>query len=188
MSIPLTDTAPTRRRNKPLLVGLAMIAMALLGTISVAWLGNYRINLTPSEPLGLWRVVKLDRPAAVGDLVFICPPQSAAMREARARGYLRSGLCPGAVAPLIKTVVAVAGQRVQVRASVNVDGRPVPSSSLAQRDGQGRPMTPFPGGIVPADYVFLHSPFSGSYDSRYFGPVPASGILGLAQEVLTYAP
>ncbi|MGO7748441.1 conjugal transfer protein TraF, partial [Rhizobium ruizarguesonis] len=26
------------------------------------------------------------------------------------------------------------------------------------------------------------------YDSRYFGPLPVSGILGLAQKVLTYAP
>ncbi|MDX0760458.1 conjugal transfer protein TraF, partial [Sinorhizobium medicae] len=42
--------------------------------------------------------------------------------------------------------------------------------------------------FVPANYVFLHSRFAGSYDSRYFGPVPASGILGLAQEVLTYEP
>lgn len=188
MTIPLIATALMRRRNKPLLLALAMITMALLGMISVAWFGNYRINLTPSEPLGIWRVVKLGRRAAVGDLVFICPPQTAAMREARARGYLRSGLCPTGVAPLIKTVVAVDGQRVEVGASVNVDGRPVTSSSVAQRDGQGRPMTQFPGGVVAADYVFLHSPFAGSYDSRYFGPLPAAGILGLAREVLTYAP
>ncbi|MCA1494485.1 conjugative transfer signal peptidase TraF [Ensifer sp. NBAIM29] len=188
MTRPLIALALTRRRNKPLLLGLATITMALLGTISVAWFGDYRVNLTPSEPLGLWRVVRLDRPSTVGDLVVICPPQTAAMREARIRGYLRSGLCPGGVAPLIKTIVAVEGQRVEVGASVNVDGRPIPSSNVAQRDGHGRSTTRFPGGIVPADYVFLHSPFSGSYDSRYFGPVPASGIRGLAQEVLTYAP
>ncbi|MCZ4093405.1 conjugative transfer signal peptidase TraF [Sinorhizobium psoraleae] len=188
MTVPLIETAPMRRSGKPLPLVLATITAALLGAISVAWFGEYRVNLTPSEPLGLWRVVRLDRPAAVGDLVFICPPPTAAMREARIRGYLRPGLCAGGVAPLIKTVVAVAGQRVEVRASINVDGRPVPSSSVAQRDGRGRPMVRFPSGIVAADNVFLHSPFSGSYDSRYFGPVPAAGILGLAREVLTYAP
>lgn len=186
MTIPLIAMALIRRRDKPLLLG--SVTMALLGTISVAWFGDYRINLTPSEPLGLWRVVRLDRPAAVGDLVFICPPLTAAMREAQIRGYLRPGLCPGCVAPLIKTVIAVTGQRVEVGASVTVNQEPVPSSATAQRDGQGRPMTPFRGGIVPADYVFLHSAFAGSYDSRYFGPLPASNILGLAQEVLTYAP
>ncbi|MBB4189438.1 conjugative transfer signal peptidase TraF [Sinorhizobium terangae] len=188
MTVPLIETAPMRRSGKPLLLVLATITAALLGAISVVWFGDYRVNLTPSEPLGLWRIVRLDRPAAVGDLVFICPPLTATMRQARTRGYLRPGLCAGGVAPLIKTVVAVAGQRVEVGASINVDGRSVPSSSVAQRDGQGRPMVRFPGGTVAADYVFLHSPFSGSYDSRYFGPVPAAGILGLAREVLTYAP
>ncbi|MCA1408831.1 conjugative transfer signal peptidase TraF [Ensifer sp. IC3342] len=188
MTIPLIEMALKRRRKKALLLGFAPITMALLGMISVAWFGGYRVNLTPSEPLGLWRVVRLDRPAAVGDLVFICPPQTTAIREARARGYLRPGLCPAGVAPLIKSVVAVAGRRVDVGTSVSVNGRLVPSSTLAQRDAWGRQMTPFSGGIVPADYVFLHSAFAGSYDSRYFGPIPAAGILGLAQEVLTYAP
>ncbi|AAB91647.1 precursor for probable conjugal transfer protein TraF (plasmid) [Sinorhizobium fredii NGR234] len=188
MNIPLVELTSRRRRGKPLLLGLATMTMAAVGTISAAWFGGYRINLTPSEPLGLWRIVKIDRPSAVGDLVFICPPRTSAMREARMRGYLRAGLCPGGIAPLIKSVIAVAGQRVEVGVSVNVDGHPVPSSALALRDGQGRPMKPFSGGIVPTDYVFLHSPFSGSYDSRYFGPIPAAGILGLAQEVLTYAP
>lgn len=188
MTIPLVVTAVSRRRNKALLLGFAPFTMGLLGTISVAWFGGYRINLTPSEPLGLWRIVKLNRAAVVGDLVFICPPQTPAMREARMRGYLRSGLCPGGAAPLIKTVIAVAGQRIEIGICVSIDGHPVRFSARQHRDGEGRSLTPFGGGIVPARYVFLHSPFAGSYDSRYFGPIPAAGILGLAQEVLTYAP
>jgi conjugative transfer signal peptidase TraF len=168
-----------------------MLPAGILGAIILVLTGlygPYRINLTPSEPLGLWRIGPLGRPAAVGDLIFICPPETADMRGARARGYLRSGSCPGGVAPLIKTVVAVAGQYVEIGARVRVEGREVPSSGLAQQDGRGRPLTPFPGGIVPPGHVFLHSAFRGSYDSRYFGPLPAAGILGLAQEVLTHAP
>ncbi|RDL47685.1 hypothetical protein BLJAPNOD_05407 [Ensifer sp. M14] len=188
MTAPLVTTARMKRRKNPVPLGLAMMTIVFLGAISTAWFGHYRINLTPSEPLGLWRIVKLDRPVAVGDLVFICPPQTTTMHEARARGYLRSGLCSGGVAPLIKSVIAVAGQHVEVEAHVSADGRLIPSSSLVQLDGQGRKMTPFPGGIVPAGSVFLHSPFAGSYDSRYFGPIPEAGILGLAREVLTYAP
>jgi conjugative transfer signal peptidase TraF len=176
----------TQQRRAIVVLSMAAVAAILLVVTAVA--GGYRINLTPSEPLGLWRIIPLHRPAAVGDLLFICPPETAAMREARARGYLRSGSCRGGVAPLIKTVIAVAGQHAEIGVSVSVDGRGVSSSSLALRDGKGRPLTPFPSGIVPPGYVFLHSAFPGSYDSRYFGPVPASGILGLAQEVLTYAP
>lgn len=168
---------------------LLAFAASIVGTgVAAAIIGGFRINLTPSEPLGLWRIVALDRPAALGDLVFICPPQTTEMREARERGYLRSGTCPGGVAPLIKTVAAVAGQHVVIGAGVTIDGRPVPSSDLVERDGNGRPITPFVGGVVPDDSVFLHSQFRSSYDSRYFGPLPASGILGLAKPVLTYAP
>ena len=49
-------------------------------------------------------------------------------------------------------------------------------------------MTPWSGGIVPKGELFLHSDFVGSYDSRYFGPLPADGILGLARETLTFTP
>lgn len=168
---------------------LLLVAASMVGCgVAVAAVGGYRINLTPSEPLGLWRIVALDRPASAGDLVFICPPQTPVMREARERGYLRVGTCPGGVAPFIKTVIAIAGQSVEIDAGVTIDGWPIAFSELAERDGKGRPMKPFPGGVVPEKSVFLHSPFVGSYDSRYFGPLPASGILGLAQEVFTYAP
>ncbi|CCM79635.1 putative conjugal transfer protein traF [Rhizobium mesoamericanum STM3625] len=168
---------------------LLSLVTSIVGTgVATAIVGGFRINLTPSEPLGLWRILTPDRPVAPGDLVFICPPQTTVMREARQRGYLRSGTCPGGVAPLIKTVVGVAGQHVEIGAGVTIDGRPIPFSDLAERDGNGRPMTPFSGGVVPDESVFLHSPFRSSYDSRYFGPLPASGILGMAQPVLTYAP
>ncbi|WP_082554015.1 conjugative transfer signal peptidase TraF [Rhizobium sp. Leaf453] len=177
-------TAQQRRAAGIILIA-ALVAILAIGT---ALAGGYRINLTPSEPLGLWRIAPLYRRVVVNDLVFICLPAMAEMREARARGYLRSGSCPGGVAPLIKRVIAVAGQHVEIGANVTVEGREVSSSSLASRDGTGRPLSRFPSGIVPPGFVFLHSAFPSSYDSRYFGPVPASGVLGLAQEVLTYAP
>lgn len=162
---------------------------AFAGLLSVAATsGGFRINMTPSEPLGLWRIVTLERPPAVGDLVFICPPDNEVMRAARSRGYLRSGLCPSGLAPLIKTVIATAGQSVEIGSHVRVDDVLVASSAIAKADGKGRPLSPFAGGSVLADTVFLHSSFVGSYDSRYFGPLPVSGVLGLAQEVLTYAP
>ena len=110
------------------------------------------------------------------------------MELARNRGYLRDGLCAGGYAPLIKTIAATAGQRVAIGRSVSIDGVPLLQSTLIARDGKGRPLAPYPGGTVPHGEVFLHSPFAGSYDSRYFGPLPAAGILGLAQEVITYAP
>lgn len=152
----------------------------------IAFLGGYRLNLTPSEPLGIWRIEELKRPVAVGDLVFVCPPETSAIVEARVLGYLRRGLCAGGFAPLIKRVAALPGQHVDITDHVAIDGRSLPASTVRDRDGEGRPITPDPGGIVPPHHLFLHSSFASSYDSRYFGPVPDSGLLGLARPVFTF--
>ena len=110
------------------------------------------------------------------------------MLEARVRGYLRHGLCTGGLAPLIKTVAAVTGQRIEVSDLVRIDGHSLPHSRLMQRDGQGRRMLPYGGGIIPPGAVYLHSDFPGSFDSRYFGPLSTENVIGLAEEVWTYAP
>lgn len=167
---------------------ISSVSLFTLGLIVLLGGHGFRVNLTLSEPLGLWRIVKPDRAILVGDLVFICPPDTDATRAARARGYLRFGLCAGWVAPLIKTVVATSGQAIEIADDVRVDGRLLLHSRIARVDGQGREMVPYDGGIVPPGAVFLHSEFPGSFDSRYFGPSPSDGILGLAREVWTYAP
>ncbi|MFT0860393.1 conjugative transfer signal peptidase TraF [Ancylobacter sp. G4_0304] len=175
----------TRRCALAILVGgvIAIAAIAGLG-----WLGGFRINLTPSEPLGLWRIVPLDRPVAIGDLVFVCPPPGPVSAFGLERGYFRQGLCPSGAAPLIKTVAALAGSRIEVGARVEIDGDALPRSELIARDGAGRLLTPWTGGIVPAGQIFVHSPFAGSYDSRYFGPIPDAGLLGLARPIFTLHP
>jgi conjugative transfer signal peptidase TraF len=180
-----TSTPRTRAAAIRLLIvgGVIGLAIAAAGAI-----GNLRINLTPSEPLGIWRIVPLAQRVRNGDLVFICPPDDPAMRAAWSRGYLRFGLCDGGFAPLIKTVIAGPGQYVTVANSVWVDGRAVGASRVRTRDGEDRSLAAYSGGVVPPDMVFLHSGFGASFDSRYFGPLPASGILGLAEPVLTYAP
>lgn len=167
---------------------ISSVTLFTLGLIVLLGGAGFRVNLTPSEPIGLWRIVEPDRPILVGDLIFICPPATDEMREARARGYLRFGLCAGHVAPLIKAVVATSGQVIEIHDDVRVDGRPLYHSRVARTDGQGREMVHYEGGVIPPGTVFLHSEFRASFDSRYFGPLPMDGILGLAQEVWTYAP
>ena len=163
------------------IAGVAAIAV-------VAWLGGYRINTTPSYPLGLWRIEALSHPVAVGDLIFICAPPTPTFKLAFERGYIRRGLCPGRLSPLIKTVVATEGQSVDIGDHVSVEGRPLAHSKVHRIDAEGRALVPWAGGIVPPGYVFLHSDFAGSFDSRYFGPIPAAGLLGRAIPVLTFTP
>ncbi|WP_425595816.1 conjugative transfer signal peptidase TraF [Pseudorhizobium flavum] len=162
--------------------------VAIAGLVTAALVGGYRLNLTPSEPLGLWRIEALRRSAEIGDLVFVCPPAYAMFEEARRRGYFRRGLCDRGFAPLIKTVAALPGQHVEITDHVVIDGRSLAASVVRKTDGEGRTITPYPGGVVPPGHFFLHSSVASSYDSRYFGPVPDSGLLGLARPILTFDP
>ncbi|WP_082928165.1 conjugative transfer signal peptidase TraF [Rhizobium bangladeshense] len=173
-------------RRRCILLFLTGGAVVLTGLAATAFRGGYRLNLTPSEPLGLWRIEELQRPSAIGDLVFVCVPATAAFRDAWRRGYLRRGLCPSGIAPLIKTVAALPGQHVEIADHVRIDGRSLPASVVRKIDGEGRALSPDPGGLLPPHHLFLHSPFASSYDSRYFGAVPDSGLLGLAQPILTF--
>ncbi|WP_144578811.1 conjugative transfer signal peptidase TraF [Agrobacterium sp. DE0009] len=175
-------------RPKRLLLFLTGVAVTMSALAASGFIGGYRLNLTPSEPLGLWRIEELQRSVAIGDLVFLCPPMTATFTEAWRRGYLRRGLCAGGFAPLIKAVAALPGQHVDITDHVLIDGRPVPSSAVWGRDGEGRVLLPDSGGVVPPHHLFLHSAYASSYDSRYFGPVPVSGLLGLARPVLTFEP
>lgn len=173
------------RRRVLAISGVGLAFMAVFVGVGI-WAG-LRINLTPSEPLGLWQVVTPDRPAAIGDLVFICPPTGALSEFGLARGYFLRGICPGGAAPLIKTIAAIAGAKIAVGVNVRIDGVPLLHSRLSSRDGKGRALAPWAGGIVPPGQFFLHSQFRGSYDSRYFGPVPETGLLGFARPFLTFA-
>ena len=175
----------SRRRRTVTVAALACIPLALFG---LGYGAGFRINLTPSYPLGLWRIETLNREVRVGDRIFLCPPLTERFRQARERGYLRRGLCPGWLSPLIKTIVALPGQSVEIGTSVSIDGLALPQSAVQPRDGSGRKLTPDPDGVVPPDTLFLYSTFRGSYDSRYFGPIPAAGVLGLAKPVFTFMP
>ncbi len=178
-----------RRRRQTRRNALAILGVGLVLTASIVGAGvlaGLRVNLTPSEPLGLWRAVPLDRPVVVGDLVIVCPPSGAVSEFGLARGYLRRGTCPGGAAPLIKTVAATVGATIVVGTEVVIDGTLLPNSRLSPKDGQGRVLAPWVGGPVLPGLLFLHSSFRGSYDSRYFGPVPDTGLLGFAQPVFTF--
>lgn len=188
MTMTGAQSSVMRQQRAVALFLLAAGAGSVLLTALAGVVGEFRVNTTPSEPLGLWRIVPIDRSPDVGDMVFVCLSRSAIVEQARARGYLRRGLCASGYAPLIKAVVAVAGQRVEIGRFVWIDGVKIPHSELALLDGAGRQLIPARDGQVAPGHIFLHSPFPGSWDSRYFGSVPMSSVRGLAREVLTFAP
>lgn len=135
-------------------------------------------NASASAPIGLYRILP-DTDPPLGTLVATAPPQRLG-RWMAARGYL------GENVPLLKHVAAKAGQRVcRMGSVVNIDGRAV-VVALA-RDRLGRPLPVWLGcRTLGADELLLLNPaHPDSLDGRYFGPLPASTVLGRAIPILT---
>ena len=138
-------------------------------------------NASASAPIGLYRIHPESDPAN-GALVAIAPPERLA-HWLSARGYLPEGV------PLLKHVAAKAGQRVcRAGAMVSVDGQRV--AIARARDGRGRPLPVWQGcrTLRPGELLPLNPAHPDSLDGRYFGPLPASAVIGRATPLYLRAP
>lgn len=135
------------------------------------------LNRSGSLPLGLYREV--GGAVTYGSYVSVCLPGPLA-RLGRLRGYLPAGRgCPAGASPVLKRVVALPGDRVRVRRSgLEVRGVPIPRSSRLSEDREGRPIPRLPAGlyrVLPGE-VWVVGAAAESWDSRYYGPLPARGL------------
>ena len=109
----------------------------------------------------------------------------------RARGYLGTGRCVGGVQPVIKPVVAVAGDVVEFGPeAVIVNGQPLPGSSSTELDSLGLSLSHAVWGRheVGADEFWLVSTcVPNSWDSRYLGPFSRSQVRAVAWPVWTWS-
>src|SRR5215204_7818567 len=90
-------------------------AFVAAGTILAAFaVFGLTLNTTPSYPRGLWRHVGVAAPPVIrGRMALACPPTAPAFAEAVRRGYMgESGSCPNGYRPIMKRIIAVAGDRV----------------------------------------------------------------------------
>lgn len=87
---------------------------------------------------------------------------------------------------MLKRVLALPGQTVCRNAlTISVDG--IDMGAALSRDGRGRPLPVWQGcSVVGVDKLFLMNWQSkDSLDSRYFGCVPQSSVIGKATPVWT---
>ena len=164
---------------------LGLIAVGvLIGTFQLCgWVG-LRINASPSLPVGLY--LTSSKPEA--NLAEFCPAEPFASL-AILRGYRDRGVCRDGATPLLKPVVARAGDVVNVsEQGIAVNGRLLPNTAVRPADTHGRPLHPWPCGryVVVPDTVWVASSYEArSFDSRYFGPIPTSSIRDRVRPLLT---
>ena len=139
-------------------------------------------NATPSVAPGWYLIEAPERAAAprVGAVVLVRLPSEAA-RLAAQRGYLPATL------PVLKRVAAAAPQLVCTDAhGLHIDG--VRKTSVRERDGQGRVLPAWRQcrPLMAGEIFLLGDAHATSFDSRYFGPVDASLVLGEARPLWTW--
>jgi len=174
-----------RLRARLVLAGLSACGLAALAWASfVHPLPRLTYNPSDSVAVGWYRVDSLDhragslpRSLSVGSIVLVPLPAEAATLAAQ-RGYLPTRV------PLLKRVGAVAPQEVCLAGgSARIDG--VPSAAVLRADRLGRPLPSWRQcrRLRPGELFLLSRTNPASFDSRYFGPVSASAVIGVAHPV-----
>lgn len=165
------------RVTVPLLIvaGLASLAWASFATP----MPRVIYNASDSVPVGWYRIGP-PRALHVGGFVLVHLPAAPRTLAAR-RGYLPWHI------PLLKRIGAVASQAVCVRGGiVRIDGAPV--AITLPVDGSGRRLTPWSQcrRLRAGELFLLSTSNPASFDSRYFGPVKTSAVIGLAHPLWTW--
>ena len=192
-------TAPTTTANAPavpprprsrLRARIVLATLAAIGFAALAWAAFVsplpRLTYNPSDSVAVgWyridpfdpRTASLPRPLSVDSIVLVPLPATAAALAAQ-RGYLPTRV------PLLKRVGAVAPQHVCiVDALVWIDGVPVAAALAADRLGRPLPSWPQCRWLRPGELFLLSVTNPASFDSRYFGPVSTSAVIGIAHPV-----
>jgi conjugative transfer signal peptidase TraF len=156
------------------LLGISVIGYRLPKTL------GYCLNLTPSEPAGIYRLVPGG--AERGALVWLQQPMGP-------EASMLHRYAPAKI-PLIKRVAAIPGDTVKLeRSGVLVNGTPWPDSAQLTRDAEGHALYAFPFGIyrIAAGQLWVMSQHPRGIDSRYFGQVPESSVISRLTPVLTWS-
>ena len=162
---------------------IAVIGLVALGSLvsPLAILSAKALvyNASASAPRG-WYWVSHPFRIRVGDVVLAPLPQSIAPL-ADERHYL-----PITV-PILKRVGAVESEHVCIRGMTVQIGTDTVGQRLA-RDGTGRPLPAWQGCrvLLHGELFLLNTTHRASFDSRYFGPIPAASVLGVAHPLWTW--
>lgn len=161
-----------------------IIAVFLISLISVALLFmamGFRVNLTDSIPIGLYRITGLTN--LKNSFVIFCPDDRPAFKQGLERHYIDHGLCPGGYGYLMKKMVATEGDTVSVTAKgVFVNQTLIPFSKPKLNDGMNRTLPQWRTvnyRLKEDEVMTMTSQSEWSFDGRYYGPVHTGQIKGV---------
>jgi conjugative transfer signal peptidase TraF len=172
----------TRLVNRMALGAAAMIALGLIADAAGA-----KINTSHSIPVGLyWRS---DKRIEKNDYVLFCPPPRAVFNDARQRGYIGAGFCPGGYGYMMKRVRAAGNDTISIDdGGVRVNGQLLPDSAPRRTDRARRALPRYCATrtLQASEVLLMGDPNPNSFDARYFGPIPISNIHSVIRPVFIW--
>src|SRR5262249_10225184 len=142
-------------------------------TMGAKQLPRFVWNASESAPIGLYSLQPSPK-LAVTDLAVVTPPEHWASFLAE-RGYLAQGV------PLIKRVLALPGQIVcRTHLLITADRTEIGPARERARLGRALPVWQACRVIAGGEIFLMTEDKPMSLDSRSFGPIPASTIIGRA--------
>lgn len=156
-----------------------MIAFIAAGILFHAM--GFRINLTESIPIGLYRITSA-KPLKNAYVIF-CPDDRQSFRLAKNRGYIDHSLNCGGYGYLMKKVVAVSGDILSVtHEGVFVNQTLLPFSKPKLMDGMNRILPQWQKLDYPLkedEVMTMTNQSEWSFDGRYYGLIHIGQIKGV---------
>jgi len=112
-----------------------------------------------------------------GDAVLFCPPPTEIFRKAYELRILDWGSCDGGFSPMIKEISGIPGDRIQLGHVVSINGEAVPKSKTQSKYFE--PFNPAEFELADGEIWVMGTSSEASFDSRYFGPISETSVIGI---------
>ena len=174
--------------SKRFLFSLYGGGLLVLASIAVIKQAGFRVNTSPSIPLGIYRTTT--SPLSVGSYVLICPENKEPFITAQKRDYIGTGYCPGGLGYMFKRVAALPNDIITTTANgMYINGKLYPDSKPFKHDALNRTLPIWHATqtrLKAGEVVLMTQGDKNSFDARYFGPLPQQQIVSVVQPVLTW--
>jgi conjugative transfer signal peptidase TraF len=162
-------------------MGIAAILVTCAGTLWNRFGPTILINETPSEPVGLYRLIRHPESHYRRGMFVVFPVTRELQEMVYGRHWIRDGI------PLLKELLGMSGDRVCVYADrFEINDQVVGPVFAVDREGHPLPQKRGCFEIQPGYFFAASQHFERSFDGRYFGPQPLAIVTGEARPLWTF--
>ena len=181
---------PSNRKTKIIkfIISLLLVFVFLVMIITIFKKNGYILNNTSSFPIGIYQVKK-QKKYQRGDLVSFCAPLNETVKKLVSYGFAPANTnCDNSTPVLLKKIVALEGDKIEIQNNaVYINHILQPKSKIYLVGRMGNTLEKQLSQNIKANMFWAMSDYNiHSYDSRYYGQVPLTNIIGKAHPILIW--